>query len=63
MGVRKYYFISYNFTGDKGQGYGRTGLSRNSKIRSIEDIEVIEEVIRGKNKFKQVSITNWKLYE
>lgn len=57
------YFISYFYTRGSLQGVGRANLERNKKIKSIKDIEGIEEIMKVSEDFDNVTIINWRLFE
>ena len=56
------YFVSYTAHDNETiTGCGRLELTRNCKIKSIEDIESIEELISKKYGHKQVLVSNYIL--
>lgn len=57
--MRYRYFISYAFQ----NGVGRCYVERNTKIKSVEDIESIEKSICNNNNLNTVSIINYILME
>lgn len=56
------YFISYFYVGDRGTGLGRTECIRNERIKDINEVKNIEEILKEKTKFKEVIILNWRLF-
>lgn len=56
------YFVSYNYAKENGFGFGRFELTRNKKIKSVDDIFEVEKLLKEKNKdFNTIIILNYKL--
>lgn len=56
------YFVSYNHISENDFGFGRCEVIRNKKIKNIDDILEIEEMLKIKNKdFIKIIILNYKL--
>lgn len=55
------YFISYNYKGSLGSGFGCCSVNTNKKIESFEHLEDISEEIKKESKVEQVIILNYKL--
>lgn len=56
------YLVSYmNFDGSTLDGLGRVEITRNRKIKNIEDIVSIEETLHTKYGYKRVAVYNYVL--
>ena len=60
---RTHYFVSYKYTTENGHGYGRADITMNGRVRNIEIVRAMEIELEVKSKFKNVSVTNWRLYD
>lgn len=55
------YFVAYSFQTEENQGIGRCDITSDKKVKSIGGIEEIEKLLKEKNKFKSLIITNIQL--
>lgn len=55
------YLITYNFTGEKGTGTGRVFVDTFGKIKSRENIEEAERVIKENSNHERVAVTNYQI--
>lgn len=55
------YLIVYSNIEPDGRGLGRLELTRNRKIKSIDDIKSIEELIMNDYGYRHVIVTNYIL--
>jgi hypothetical protein len=56
------YFVSYHYASRFGNGFGHCCLQRKKPI-GPNDIESIEETLKTKNKFDEITIINWQRFE
>lgn len=56
--MKYYYFISFTGRNNMGQIDGNMTLDRNSKLRVMADIRIIQKDLEEKNNLSNVTITN-----
>ena len=60
----KKYFVSYYYEDKRGNnGHGRTELACTVRIRSLQDVFAMEQVLKKQSGFKQCVILNWNPFE
>lgn len=57
------YFISYNFRGKSGTGFGNVSINRDKAIDSMEDIRSVEKyIVENFEEINQISIINYQRF-
>jgi len=59
--MKYFYFVSYNFTDDKGFGLGRCEVTKDADITSFEDITNIENLLKTSYGYKSLLLINFQL--
>lgn len=58
------YFVSYSYMRNDGtSGFGNCQIMTEAKITGFERIEEISTAIKNNNKFDNIIIINWRLFE
>ena len=55
------YYVAYQFKTNTQSGWGYINISRNKKVKTMDDITSMEEYIEKENEFDSVIIINYTL--
>lgn len=56
-----WYFISYNYWVSKSQGFGNCEIPVSVPITSIDNISIIQDIIKNERKYHGVIVNNYIL--